>query len=123
MNPRGVCAANEAIVNEKRALTWHADDAKSVHVSPKVNNEFANWCEEKCASDDLSHVKVTREKRHDHLGMALDCFKSKAALIDMIDHVDQMKEDFLEKLEKKTKAWSDKLLTVDKNSKRLCNEK
>ena len=44
-------------------------------------------------------------------------------LIDVTEHVDQMKEDFPEKLGKNTKAWSDKLFSVDKNSKELCNEK
>ena len=55
--------------------------------------------------------------------MTLDYSESKAVLIDMTEHVDQMKEGFPEKLEKNTKAWSDELFSVDKNSKRLCNEK
>ena len=122
-NPHDACVANKIIDNKQQTLTWHVDDAKHVLVSPKVNDEFAIWCEEKHGSDDLGHVTVTRGKRHDYLGMTLDYFNDKAVLIDMTEYIDQMKEDFPEKLEKNTKAWSDKLFSVGKNSKRICNEK
>ena len=64
-NPCDACIANKMINNNQYTLDWHADDAKSSHVSPKVNGEFANGCEEKNGSDDPGHATLHREKRHD----------------------------------------------------------
>ena len=86
-------------------------------------NPCEEWCEEKYGTDDLGHVTVTRGNRHDYLAMTIDYSKRGKALIDMTEYIDQLEEDFPEKLEKNTKAWSDKLLSIDKKSKRLCNEK
>ena len=91
-----------------------------------MNDELAIWCEEKHGSDDLGHVTVvtvTRGKRHDYLGITLCYSKKKVVLIDITEHIDQMKADFPMELKKYTKAWSDKFFSVDKNSKRLCEEK
>ena len=41
-NPCDACVANTMINNKQYTLAWHADDAKSSHVSPKVNDDFAN---------------------------------------------------------------------------------
>ena len=57
---------------KKQKLTWYADDLKSSHVDPKVNEKFTEWCEETYISDDLGHVKVVRGKIHDYLGMIMD---------------------------------------------------
>ena len=103
INPHDACAANKIFNNKQHALAWHADDVKSSHVNPKINDDFTIWCEEKYESDDLGHVSVYRRKRHDYLGMTLDYSKSKEVLIDMTECIDQMKEDFPEKLEKNTK--------------------
>ena len=68
------------------------DDEKSSHFSPKVNGEFTIWWEEKHGSDDLSHIAVNIGKRHDHVGMNIDHSRNKSESIDMMEHVDQMKE-------------------------------
>ena len=65
----------------------------------------------------LSGNGLTRGKLNDCLGITLDFSKSETVLIDMTEHVDQMKEDFQEKLEKNTKALSDEIFLVDKNRK------
>ena len=44
-------------------------------------------------------------------------------LVDATECADQIKEDFWEKLEIETKAWSSKFFSVGENSKRLCEEK
>ena len=49
--------------------------------------------------------------------MNLDYSKKIEALIDMMEYADQIKEEFPEKLEIETKAWSDKFFLIDKNSK------
>ena len=63
--------------NKKHALTWCTDSVKSARVSPKVNDKFANWFEEKHGSDDLGHAKMTRGKHHDCLGMTSDFLRAK----------------------------------------------
>ena len=37
---------------KKQTVTWHFDDLKSIHVNPKVNDEFVKWCEKTYGSDD-----------------------------------------------------------------------
>ena len=41
-------------------------------MNPKVNDDFAQWCETTYGSDDLGHVKVVRGKVHDYLAMIMD---------------------------------------------------
>ena len=38
---------------KQQTVTWHVDDLKSIHIYRKVNDEFADWCEETYGSDDL----------------------------------------------------------------------
>ena len=122
-NRDGYDVANEIINNKQHALTWHACDVKSTHVSPKANDELAIWCKEKHGRDDLVHIEAIRGKSHDYLGMNLCCSKKKEVLIGMMEHADQMKEHFPDKLEIETKAWSDKFFSADKKSKSSCEEK
>ena len=117
-------ARNKKKINdEQHTLDWHADDAKSSHGNPKINDDFDVWCEENHGIDDLGHVASTRGKRHDCAGMTIDYSESKAVLIDMTEHMDQLKADFLDKLEKNNKVWGSKFFSARKKSKRLCNEK
>ena len=104
INLHDSCAANKIINNKQHTVTCYVDDVKSLHVSPKVNDKFAIWYEEKCVSDDLGHAAVTRVKHRDYLGMDADYTRNKVVLIYTTEYVEQMKEDFPEKLEKNTKA-------------------
>ena len=60
INQHDAGVANKISTNKQHALTWHEDDVKYVHVSPKVNDEFDIWCKEKYGNDYLGHIKVTR---------------------------------------------------------------
>ena len=42
----------------QQTVTWHVDYLKSIHVYPKVNDEFSEWCEETYGSENWGHVKV-----------------------------------------------------------------
>ena len=72
MNPNAMCVENKIINNSQYDLTWHVDDVKANRIDPEVNGEFCKWCEENYGSEELGHVKVSRVKRHDCLGMFLD---------------------------------------------------
>jgi hypothetical protein len=53
VNPYDICVANRTVYGKQQTLTWHVDHLKSSHVNPKVNDEFAEWCETTYGSDDL----------------------------------------------------------------------
>ena len=86
------------------ALTWHVDDIKASHVNPKVNTEFAKWAEDTYGSDELGHMKVTRGKRHDYLGMVLDYNDDEKLKVDMVYCIENMIKEFPEVLDGKGKA-------------------
>ena len=72
VNPYDICVANRTIKVYQQTVTWHVDDVKISHISPEVNKEFFNWCEEKYGSDLNKHVKVVKEKIHEYLAMKLN---------------------------------------------------
>ena len=92
------------------------DDIKSSHVDPKVNDKFAEWCEKKCGSPELGHVKVTRGKRHDYLGMMLDYSIPSKLQVDMRYYVDNMINEYPEKIKKTKAPWNESLFKVNENS-------
>ena len=69
-------------------MSWHVDDLKFSHKSPKVNDEFVKWIRKKYGT--IGKVKVTRGKRHQYLGMMLDYSKKGQVTIDMRDYVTTM---------------------------------
>jgi hypothetical protein len=72
INPYDVCVANKEVNGTYHTVTWHVDDLKASHEDPKVNDEFAEWCENTYGSDELGHVKVVHGDKHDYLAMILD---------------------------------------------------
>jgi hypothetical protein len=59
VNPYDICVTDRKFYGKQQTVTWHVDDLKSSHVDSKVNDEFAEWCEETYGSEDLGHVKVS----------------------------------------------------------------
>jgi len=60
------------VKGKQHTITWHADDVKSSHVNPKVNDELHTWCEQKYGREETSHVSMVCRKHHDYLAMILD---------------------------------------------------
>jgi hypothetical protein len=97
---------------------------KSSHVDSKVNDNFTEWCEATYGSDDLGHVKVVRGKIHDYLAMILDFTEDGALKIDMRYYIEGMLEAFPYAIgTKKTTPWTEKLLKVQKDAKKLKEER
>ena len=71
-NPYDICVANRTINGHQQTVTWHVDDVKASHISPEVNKEFFNKCEEKCGSDLKGHVKIVNGEIHEYLTIKLD---------------------------------------------------
>ena len=75
--------ANRMKSDKQQIVTWHVNALKSSHVYPKVNDEFVEWCEETYGSDNFGHIKVTRRKIHDYMGMIIYFTQEGALKIDM----------------------------------------
>jgi hypothetical protein len=119
VNPYDICVANRTVNGKQQTVTWHVDDLKSSHVDPKVNDEFAQWCEATYGSDDLGHVKVVRGKVHDYLGMIMDFTQEGALKIDMKYYIEGMLEEFPYEVKPKATPWTEKLLKVQKDATKL----
>jgi hypothetical protein len=75
-------------------------------------------------SDDLEHVKVVRGKTHDYLGMILDFTDDRAMKVDMIYYIKGMLEEFPYAIgSTKVTPWTEKLLKVQKDAKKLEEER
>ena len=72
VNPYNPCIVNRIVEGKQHTITWHVDDLKSSHVSPKVNNEFLSWLKRTYANNNIGKIKATRGKRHDYLAITLD---------------------------------------------------
>ena len=123
VNPCDMCVANRTIDGKQHAVTWHVDDLKSSHVNPKVNDKFAEWCKKTYGSDDLGHVKVVRGKVHDYLAMIMDFTKEGALKVNMRYCIKAMIEEFPYEIKStKTAPWTEKLLKVQEDAKKLEEE-
>ena len=60
INPYDPCVANKIINRKQHTVSWHIDDLKFSHKSPKVNDEFVKWIRKKYGT--IGKVKVTRGK-------------------------------------------------------------
>jgi hypothetical protein len=120
VNPYDICVANRTMNGKQQTVTWHVDDLKSSHVDPKVNDDFAKWCEATYGSDDLGHVKVVRGKVHDYLAMIMDYTQEGALKVDMRYYIEGMCEDFPHEIKAtKVAPWTEKLFKVQKDAKKL----
>lgn len=119
MNPCDPCVANWIAKDKQHAVTWHADDVKSSHVDPKVNDEFQAWLEPTYGKDGIGKAKTTRGHKHHCLAVTLDCSVPGKLKLDVHDHAQQMIDDFPERIVRKTCPWTEKLFKVDDASKPL----
>ena len=42
LNPYDPCVVSKMVNGEQLTICWHVDDLKSIHIDPKVNDEFFN---------------------------------------------------------------------------------
>jgi len=100
-NPYDPCVANRTIEKAQHTVRFHVDDLMSSHKDPKVNDKFEKWLQIKYGQH--AEVKAHRGKVHDYLGMVFEYVDGKVR-IDMSDYVENMIEEFPEKLKKMDKA-------------------
>lgn len=95
-NPYDPCVANKMIDGNQHTVRFHVDDLKSSHVNSKVNDEFLKWLNKMYG--EFGEVKATRGPVHDYLGMTFDFSQKGKVIVDMIDYITAMVNDFPTKL-------------------------
>ena len=93
------------------------DDLQSIHINPKVNDQFLQWIEDTLGQ--LSEVKMTQGLLNVYLGMTLDYSVPGQVSIDMSHYVKKMVKEFpQENLKGASVAspWNENLLKVQHDS-------
>ena len=91
-NPYDPCICNRMIDGKQHTVRFHVDDLMSSHMDPKVNDEFIEWLNDMYGS--LGPVKAVRGKIHDYLGMIFNFSEPGKLLLDMVDYVEKMLDEF-----------------------------
>ena len=113
INPYDPCVANKIITGRPLTVSWHVDDLKISHKSPIVVTEFIDWIKRMYGK--IGKVKVTRGKIHEYLGMKLDYSQDGKFIVDMVDYITKMVEEYYEDQKSPTKVtspWTDQLFQV-----------
>ena len=101
----------------QHTLCWHVDDVKASHIDPKVNDEFHKWLQEVYGA--VKAVTATRGKRHDYLGMTLDYSVPGKVMVDMVDYVKAMIDEYPLDLKKSVSSCANADLFKDKEGDKL----
>lgn len=81
------------MINKKQqTIRFHVDDLLSSHVDPKVNDEFAEWLNERYGK--IKPCTIVRGKKHRYLGMLLDFSHQGKVKIKMDEYVQRMIDEF-----------------------------
>ena len=91
-NPYDPCVANRMVDGKQQTIRFHVDDLMSSHVNAKVNTEFLKWCNDLYGT--YGEVKATRGAKHDYLGMTIDFSQPGKVIIDMVDYITKMCDEF-----------------------------
>jgi hypothetical protein len=91
-NPYDPCVANKSIDDTLHTVRFHVDDLMCSHMDPRTNDEFEVWLNKMYG--DHGPVTTTRGNVHDYLGMTFDFSVKGKVMIDMIDYMERMVDDF-----------------------------
>ena len=80
------------INNKQHTIRFHVDDLMASHVDKKVNDRFLKWLNHMCGG--YGDVTATRGHKHDFLGMTFDFSEPGKVIIDMVDYMEAMVDDF-----------------------------
>lgn len=69
LNVYDVCVVNIMERKQKHTVRFHVKNILSLHVDPRVNDEFGKWAQSKYGK--VKDIKITRGKTHAFLGMVL----------------------------------------------------
>jgi hypothetical protein len=98
-------------------VSWHVDDLKVSHKCPQVVTEFLEWI--KHMYGQIGEDKITRGKIHDYLGMKLDYSQDGKFIVDMVDYITRMVEEYFRdtKTKRVSTPWNGHLFRVTNSEK------
>jgi hypothetical protein len=121
LNPYDPCVANKMINGKQMTVIWHVDDLKVTHVDQKEVVGFGEWLSEKYGKKVTGHCG----KVHDYLGMIFDYTQDGKVLVNQIEYIKSIIEDFPEEIKRtRTTPAADYLFTVrdESEAKKLPEE-
>ncbi len=83
MNPYNLCVTNKTVNGTQMTVCWHVDDLKVSHVNPKEVTKFGEWLSKTYGVSVATH----RGKVHDYLGMIFDFLEKGKEIINMIEYI------------------------------------
>ncbi len=124
INPYDICVANKMVNGKQLTVLWQMDDMKMSHKDEKVIDEFIEWVQEKYEDPEITKMKPSRGKVHDHLGMTLDFGVDGKVKIYMKDHIKKMLEEFphkdeVDNLKKVSTPAAEHLFNVNDKAEKL----
>jgi hypothetical protein len=94
LNPYDPSIANKTVNGTQMTLCWHLDGLKVLHADPKEVTKFGEWLSKTYGVSVATH----RGKVHDYLGMIFDFLKKGKVMINMIEYLKNIINDFLEEI-------------------------
>ena len=109
INPYDPCVANKVINGEQMTVCWHVDDLKVSHIEPAEVTKFGDWLSKTYGVSVATH----RGKVHDYLGMIVDFSEKGKVMVNMIEYIKTIINDFPEEIiETRASPAADHLFTV-----------
>ena len=112
INPYDPCVANKTVNGKQLTVSWHVDDLKVSHKDTTAVDEFLDWVKRMYGK--IGKVKMTRGKIHEYLGMKLDYSQDGKFIVDMVDYIKKMCDDYFKDTvpKKVSSPWTDNLFQV-----------
>jgi hypothetical protein len=94
LNPYDPCVANKEVNGSQMTVCWHVDDLKTSHINPEVNTKFGEWLSTTYGVSVVTH----RGKVHDYLGMIFDFSQKGKVMVNMIEYIRSIIDQFPEEI-------------------------
>jgi hypothetical protein len=88
------CVVNKEVNGSQMTVCWHVNDLKMSHIDPKVNTKFGEWLSATYGVSVVTH----RGKVHDYLGMIFDFSQQGKEMVNMIEYIKGIIDDFPEEV-------------------------
>jgi hypothetical protein len=109
VNPYEPCVADKTVNGTQMTVCWHVNDLKVFHVDPKEVTKFGEWLSKTYGVSIATH----RGKVHDYLGMIFDFSEKGKVIINMIEYIKGIINDFPEEIiATRTSSAANYLFTV-----------
>ncbi len=94
LNPYDQCVANKTIKGTQMTVCWHVDDLKVSHIDPHEIAKFGDWL----SANHGVMVALHKGKVHDYLGMIFCFSKNRKVMVNMIEYIKNIMDNFPEEI-------------------------